>query len=163
MKSQIGFTLIELIVTVTIIAIIAAIAYPSYQEYVRRQKLAVAQQEMQVIAGELERFKGKNFNYRNFDMSYMYPGFDAATGTLQVPVDKPTKTYTITLVDAGTHQPLTNPSSTGLNWIMIAERTPADARNYDLLLINSSNTRCKTKAANTVTGFTDCGTDAETW
>ena len=163
MKSQTGFTLIELMVTVTIIAIIAAIAYPSYQEYVRRQKLAVAQQEMQVIAGELERFKGKNFNYKEFDMSYMYPSFDAATGTLTVPVGSPSPTYTITLVDADTHLPLTDGSSTGLNWIMIAERTPADARNYDLLFINSSNTRCKTKTANTVTGFTDCGTDAETW
>lgn len=163
MKQHTGFTLIELMVTVTIIAIIAAIAYPSYQEYIRRQRLAVAQQEMQIIAGELERFKAKNFNYKNFDMSYLHSAFNAATGTLEIPVDKPNKTYTITLVDAENKKPLTDSTSTGLNWIMIAERTPADARNYDLLIDNRTNTRCKTKTENVVSGFTDCGTDSESW
>ena len=39
-KTQRGFTLIEVMVTVVIVAILAAIVYPSYQESVRKAKRA---------------------------------------------------------------------------------------------------------------------------
>jgi len=38
-----GFTLMELVVTMTIIAILAAIAIPSYSQYITRSKMRVAQ------------------------------------------------------------------------------------------------------------------------
>lgn len=162
---QRGFTLIELMVTVVIVAIIAAIALPSYQEYVRRQRLAVAQQEMQIIAGELERFKGKNFSYKGFNGNTFYTNFDTNTGTLQIPIDKTNKTYTITLVDADSKLPLTDGSSNGLNWAMMAIRnTPVDQNNYDLLL-RSDGKRCKTKDSGKVNdgNYADCGPNPETW
>lgn len=170
MKQQ-GFTLIELMVTVVIVAIIAAIALPSYQEYVRRQRLALAQQEMQTLAGELERFKGKNFKYKNFnfdDIKHIYPSFTDETngGQLKIPAnDNPNKTYIITLVDADSKKPLSDDSSTGRNWAMMAIRTdPKDARNYDLLL-RSDGTRCKTKDFGKVDdgNYTDCGPNPEAW
>lgn len=37
-KSLVGFTLIELMVTVAVVAILAAIAFPSYQDYVMRAR-----------------------------------------------------------------------------------------------------------------------------
>ena len=163
MKRQLGFTLLEMVVVVAIIAIIAAIATPSYQEYTRRQRLALAKQEMQVLAGELERFKGKNFSYKEFDPTYIYPSFDDSTGTLTVPVNRPQDVrYTITLVDADTHQPLSDDNASGLGWVMIAERTPADDRNYDVLM-TSSGLRCQTKTYNQVENWINCGSESEPW
>lgn len=45
-KTQAGFTLIELMIVITIIAILAAIAIPSYQEYTTRARASEA-----IIAG----------------------------------------------------------------------------------------------------------------
>jgi type IV pilus assembly protein PilE len=44
-----GFTLIEVMIVVTIIAILSAVAYPSYQKYVLRSNRADAQQLMMKI------------------------------------------------------------------------------------------------------------------
>lgn len=163
MKKQLGFTLIEMMVVVVIIAILAAIAMPSYQEYTRRQRLALAKQEMQVLAGELERFKSKNFNYKGFDPTYIYPSFDKATGTLTVPVGRPQDVrYTITLKDAGGGKLLSDSDASGLGWVMIATRTPADDRNYDVLM-TSSGIRCQTKEYNQVESWTGCGSESEKW
>lgn len=63
-----GFTLIELMVVVVIVAILAAIAIPSYQVYARRANASEAQQEIQRLATELERWKSRNFNYQGFNL-----------------------------------------------------------------------------------------------
>jgi type IV pilus assembly protein PilE len=54
-KTQGGFTLIELMVTVVVVAILAAIAVPSYTQYIRRANLVDAQQAMATAAVELEQ------------------------------------------------------------------------------------------------------------
>ena len=46
----IGFTLVEMMVTVAIIGILAAIAVPSYREHVEKTNLAYAQSEMSEAA-----------------------------------------------------------------------------------------------------------------
>ena len=38
-----GFTLVELMVVITILAIVAAVAYPSYQDHIRKGRRAAAQ------------------------------------------------------------------------------------------------------------------------
>lgn len=55
-NQSVGFTLIELMITVAVIAILAAIAYPSYQSYVIRAQRSVAQQLMLNIASREEQF-----------------------------------------------------------------------------------------------------------
>ena len=53
LRRQAGFTLIEMMVTVSIIAILAAIAIPSYRQYVVRNSEMQAQARMQQLEIEL--------------------------------------------------------------------------------------------------------------
>lgn len=187
MLKQRAFTLIELMVAVAIITILVAIAYPSYTRYVEKNDLAVAKQEAQHIATELERFKAKNFSYKGFDATYLYNAgtvtpYDKTTGKLLLPLSATATTakYTLTLLDGSQHLPLSilNGSDNketadsakvqGLNWVITVERAkdssgePKQANNYDLL-INSDGFRCMTKVKNVVSGYTNCGSNSETW
>ncbi|WP_411689804.1 type IV pilin protein [Acinetobacter pseudolwoffii] len=120
-----GFTLLELMVVVVIIAVFAAIAFPSYQLYVRRAMAAQAQDRVQYIASELERYKSRNFNYMNFTIPLDQRTIPSgATGS--------DIKYSISmLADAN-----------GQNWILKAESK--DNRN-DSFLMTSLGQRCKTK------------------
>lgn len=55
MKRQVGFTLIELMITVAIVGILVAIAYPSYMEYVRSAKRGDAQADLVELSQWMER------------------------------------------------------------------------------------------------------------
>jgi type IV pilus assembly protein PilE len=54
-RKSAGFTLIELIIAVTIIAILAGIAYPVYIDYVRKTNRAEAKVELMDAAQRLQR------------------------------------------------------------------------------------------------------------
>ena len=54
-KSQVGFTLVELLVAMVIIAVIAAVAYPSYVESVRKSNRAEAKSELSDTAQRFQR------------------------------------------------------------------------------------------------------------
>lgn len=94
LRPQHGFTLIELMIVVTIVAILAAIAYPSYREFVRRSDRADAK------SGLLENAQ---FLERNFTLSNSYEADSAGNAisasslpVAQVPRDGTAK-YNITL------------------------------------------------------------------
>lgn len=55
MKSQSGFTLIELIIAVAIVGVLASIAYPSYTEMVRKSNRTDATSELNNLALRLQR------------------------------------------------------------------------------------------------------------
>ena len=56
MRRVLGFTLIELMITVTVIGILTAIAYPSYQDYIRRGVRSQGQQFLMDLAQREEQF-----------------------------------------------------------------------------------------------------------
>lgn len=58
MRTQKGFTLIELMVTIAILAILAAIAYPSYIDYIRKGRLEDARATILDNKKLMERYYG---------------------------------------------------------------------------------------------------------
>src|SRR6187399_2334602 len=60
-----GFTLIELMITVTIAAILAAVALPSYRQHIVRGKRSSAQAVMMDIAIREQQFLLANRSYAN--------------------------------------------------------------------------------------------------
>lgn len=62
-QHQLGFTLIELMITVAIIGILASIAYPSYQESVRKSRRVDAKNALLDMASRQERFFSVNNKY----------------------------------------------------------------------------------------------------
>ena len=67
MKHQIGFTLIELMITVAVIAILSAVAYPSYTSYIQRGWRADARVVLLNNAQFMARFYSQNLAYVNSD------------------------------------------------------------------------------------------------
>jgi type IV pilus assembly protein PilE len=63
-KTQRGFTLIELMVVVSILGIIAAIAIPSYNETVRKGRRSDAKVTLLKISQNLERCFSENNSYQ---------------------------------------------------------------------------------------------------
>lgn len=62
-KTQSGFTLIELMITVAIIGILAAIVVPNYSDYVRRSTLQEGLSTLSDLRVRLEQFYQSNRNY----------------------------------------------------------------------------------------------------
>lgn len=62
-RSQRGFTLIELMITVAIVAILAAIAFPSYTKYVQRGYRSEGIAMLTDAAARAERFYAQNNMY----------------------------------------------------------------------------------------------------
>lgn len=104
-RSARGFTLIEMLITVSIIAIISAIAIPSYQEQIRRTRRADARQELMRFATAQERF------YTNCNR--FAPALNGATATCSgldgagATVNSSNGYYSISMVSDGVTYTLT--------------------------------------------------------
>jgi type IV pilus assembly protein PilE len=63
MRTQDGFTLIELMITVAIVAILSAIAIPAYSEYVMRARITEATTALSDQRLKMERYFQDNRRY----------------------------------------------------------------------------------------------------
>jgi type IV pilus assembly protein PilE len=62
-KSALGFTLIELMITVAVVAILATVALPSYRDYVIRGRIPEATNNLASMRVKLEQFFQDNRTY----------------------------------------------------------------------------------------------------
>jgi type IV pilus assembly protein PilE len=88
MKSNQGFTLIELMIVVAIIAVLSAIAIPSYNDYIQRGRRAEARSALQQSALWMERSQTATGTYP------LTAAFPASLSNV------PSGVYTVTLVSA---------------------------------------------------------------
>jgi len=105
MKKIMGFTLMEVMITVVIISILATIAFPSYQNYITRSRRGTAQGDLQGLANAMERFYTISGTYVGTNVS----GTNAPIATLfpaQSPIDGNDKYYNLFI---------TNPTVTTYN------------------------------------------------
>jgi type IV pilus assembly protein PilE len=120
-----GFTLIELMVVVTIIGILVAIAIPSYREYVRRSFRSQGQSCMMQHAQALERRYTTNMSYAGADPNLGCKGegnlntrYTIAVGSIAA------RTYTITATAIGDQ---VNDSCGTLTLNQLGVKTPTTA------------------------------------
>lgn len=76
MKSQRGFTLIEIMIVVVIIGILASVAIPSYQDYVVRSKIPEATAALSTTRVRLEQAFQDNRTYATFNCASSTKYFD---------------------------------------------------------------------------------------
>lgn len=69
-----GFTMIDMMVTVTIIAILAVIAYPSYNNYVIKTREQNARADLVQNINKLERYYSKNKTFSSYTDSLLEQG-----------------------------------------------------------------------------------------
>ncbi len=78
---QLGFTLIELMVVVSIIGIIATLVYPSYQNVIMQTRRTTAKSCLTEYAQYMERFYASNFAYDKYQSgeAFTLPALACAT------------------------------------------------------------------------------------
>lgn len=98
-----GFTLIELMVTVSIVAILAAIAYPAYTSQVQKSRRADAKVALVSAAQTLERCFTENNSYAHASCVTAVPNsWTLPQGTYTIAVsNRAAATYTLTATATG--------------------------------------------------------------
>jgi general secretion pathway protein G len=56
-----GFTLIELVMAVTVVGLLTAVAVPSYARIIRNQKIAQCERDLRLLAMSIERYRTRTF------------------------------------------------------------------------------------------------------
>ena len=120
-QSQLGFTLIELMVTVAIVGILASIAYPSYQSSVMKSRRADTEGVLLGLANAMER----NFTTTNSYCDAGGTGGASSCGTATNDTGTPS-IYSIPTATA-TYYTITISAATASSYTLSAAPTGAQA------------------------------------
>jgi type IV pilus assembly protein PilE len=99
-QSNKGFTLVELMIVISIIAILAAIAYPSYIDFVRKSRRADAQAALTNVQLAQQKLRSSCRFYAAAPGAADNCGATAAASTIRMPATSPDGWYALTLSDA---------------------------------------------------------------
>jgi len=99
MKKNLGFTLLELMITIAIVGILASIAYPSYNDSVTKGRRADAMASLMGFSQAMERFYTDKGTYSGAGPSGNATGSPSIYST-QSPADGSEKYYDLTIVSA---------------------------------------------------------------
>lgn len=88
-----GFTLMEVMIVVSIVGILAAVAWPSYSEFIWRSNRTEAQRDLIRLANLQEQ---RFVDQRAYTEDLVDLGVTLTDGTYQIPRDQEIKWYTIT-------------------------------------------------------------------
>lgn len=98
-----GFTLIELMIVVSVIAILLAIGIPTYSEQVRRSKRASVKSDMMEMVQRLERHHTTNNTYVGYPAAGVPSPSSAATPAYMItPTTLELNRFVLTAVPQGT-------------------------------------------------------------
>jgi type IV pilus assembly protein PilE len=98
-RTQRGFTLIEVMITVAIVGLLTAVAVPAYSDYVVRSRLSEAFTALGGAQPAAEQFWSNRRTYAGFDSTN---GFPAATINFSYALSNATtSSYTITATGTG--------------------------------------------------------------
>jgi type IV pilus assembly protein PilE len=99
-KSNKGFTLVELMIVISIIAILAAIAYPSYIDFVRKSRRADAQSALANAQLAQQKLRSSCRFYAATAGASDNCGASADASTVRMPATSPDGWYALTLSNA---------------------------------------------------------------
>jgi type IV pilus assembly protein PilE len=173
-STQVGFTLLELMIVVMIMAILVMLAMPMYQSYMLRASQSQAQSESLRLAALITTWRARNLSYRNFNLLFQ-PQVKQSTSigitenTLYLPLGSSSTNYKyqIRIIDLDSKKSLTDSGIdvTGRKYAIRAERSSNFPKLKNILL-TSGGLRCM--SSNDITNadfvnYTGCGTGAQTW
>lgn len=129
-RAALGFTLIELMITVAIVSIIAAIAYPNYTQYVTRASRQAAQTQLMQLSALQEKIF-LNSNAYSGSVTGAYNGTSAGGLGLAAGTTTDDK-YTITV----------SPTTAGQSFTLTATPVTTKSQSNDgTITLNSSGAK----------------------
>lgn len=141
-RTQPGFTLVELMITVVIVSILAAIAIPSYSTYIQKSRRTDAKATLLNLASLEERYFSTNNSYTNLPANLGYP---VGTAT---PFAVGSGYYNITVLNAVAAVPPVNATSVGTPALYNITATAIGSQANDVLCatfsINSAGVQSAT-------------------